>query len=50
MRKILTPYLQAASQCPDTKIVIAGYSQGAQLLHKAAKNVTAGVTQHIVAG
>ncbi|PCD23464.1 hypothetical protein AU210_014984 [Fusarium oxysporum f. sp. radicis-cucumerinum] len=40
---------QAASQCPDTKIVIAGYSQGAQLLHKAAKNVTAGVTQHIAA-
>ncbi|KAF4957037.1 hypothetical protein FGADI_3451 [Fusarium gaditjirri] len=41
---------QAASQCPDTKIVIAGYSQGAQLLHKAAKTITLDVTKRIAAG
>ncbi|ESZ91371.1 hypothetical protein SBOR_8242 [Sclerotinia borealis F-4128] len=27
----------ALSSCPDTKIVIAGYSQGGQLVHNAAK-------------
>jgi len=28
---------QAVSQCPNTKISVGGYSQGAQLVHNAAK-------------
>ncbi|KAL9600266.1 MAG: hypothetical protein Q9219_003311 [cf. Caloplaca sp. 3 TL-2023] len=28
---------QTASRCPATKIVLSGYSQGGQLVHKAAK-------------
>lgn len=28
---------QALSQCPDTKVVLSGYSQGGQLVHNAAK-------------
>ncbi|KAJ7687705.1 cutinase-domain-containing protein [Mycena rosella] len=39
----------AAKQCPDTKIVISGYSQGAQLVHKAAAKLTAAVTARVVA-
>ncbi|KAJ7145606.1 cutinase-domain-containing protein [Mycena epipterygia] len=39
----------AASQCPDTKIVISGYSQGAQLVHNAAAKLTAAVTARIAA-
>ncbi|CUS14256.1 unnamed protein product [Tuber aestivum] len=31
----------AASQCPDSKIVLSGYSQGAQVTHKAAKEIPA---------
>ena len=27
---------QTASRCPNTKIVVSGYSQGAQLVHNAA--------------
>ena len=27
---------QIASQCPDTKLVLSGYSQGAQLVHNGA--------------
>jgi len=32
---------QAASQCPTTKIVMSGYSQGGQLVHNAASQVPA---------
>ncbi|KAJ7752625.1 cutinase-domain-containing protein [Mycena metata] len=39
----------AASQCPATKIVIGGYSQGAQLVHKAALQLSATVTARIAA-
>jgi cutinase len=40
----------AASKCPSTKIVIGGYSQGAQLVHNAASKLTAAVTARIAAG
>lgn len=30
-----------ASRCPSTKIVVSGYSQGAQLVHKALQRLTA---------
>ncbi|KAJ7130724.1 cutinase, partial [Mycena filopes] len=39
----------AATKCPSTKIVLSGYSQGAQLVHNAAANLTATVTERIVA-
>ncbi|KAJ7114183.1 cutinase, partial [Mycena crocata] len=39
----------AASKCPSTKIVISGYSQGAQLVHNAAERLTAAVTARIAA-
>ncbi|KAF2804185.1 cutinase precursor, partial [Mytilinidion resinicola] len=32
---------QAQTQCPDTKVVMSGYSQGGQLVHNAAKQITA---------
>lgn len=31
---------QAADQCPDTNLVLSGYSQGAQLVHNAAALLT----------
>lgn len=40
----------AATQCPSTKLVIGGYSQGAQLVHKAADKLTAAVTARVAAG
>ncbi|RKF64277.1 Cutinase [Erysiphe neolycopersici] len=40
---------QAASQCPDTKIVLTGYSQGAQLAHNAARWYSLNTTQRISA-
>lgn len=41
---------QASTQCPSTKIVVGGYSQGAQILHNAAEKLTAAVTAKIAAG
>lgn len=32
---------RAQSQCPHTKLVLSGYSQGAQLVHKAGALLTA---------
>ncbi|KAF1914102.1 cutinase-domain-containing protein [Ampelomyces quisqualis] len=32
---------QAASRCPSTKIVLSGYSQGAQLVHTATQRLSA---------
>ncbi|EMD59519.1 hypothetical protein GGP41_004440 [Bipolaris sorokiniana] len=32
---------QTASRCPNTKIVVSGYSQGAQLVHTATQRLTA---------
>ncbi|KAK0390702.1 hypothetical protein NLU13_0205 [Sarocladium strictum] len=40
---------RAASQCPNTQIVISGYSQGAQLVHNAAGMLSAAVTSRITA-
>jgi len=40
---------QAISQCPDSKIVLGGYSQGGQLVHNAAKEITAAETAKISA-
>jgi cutinase len=37
----------ALAQCPDTKIVVSGYSQGAMVVHNAFKN---GLTGSQVAG
>ncbi|TGJ84203.1 hypothetical protein E0Z10_g4557 [Xylaria hypoxylon] len=40
---------KAATQCPSSKLVIAGYSQGAALVHAAAKLLTAAVSAKIAA-
>ncbi|KAF4496294.1 cutinase [Fusarium agapanthi] len=40
---------RAASQCPNTKIVLVGYSVGGKVLHKAAENLSWGMTQRITA-
>ncbi|KAF8163708.1 cutA, cutinase A [Crassisporium funariophilum] len=36
-----------ASSCPNTKIVMAGYSQGAQLVHNAAKQLSTSVQNRV---
>ncbi|KAK6586925.1 hypothetical protein PZA11_000215 [Diplocarpon coronariae] len=38
---------QAFTQCPDTKLVFSGYSQGAQIVHNAAKDLSAATTAKI---
>ncbi|PVH77980.1 carbohydrate esterase family 5 protein [Cadophora sp. DSE1049] len=40
---------QASTQCPNTKIVVGGYSQGGQILHNAAEKLSAAVTARIAA-
>ena len=40
---------QAASQCPDTQIVLSGYSQGAQVVHLGEQQVSADVAARIAA-
>lgn len=32
----------AKQQCPDTKVVLGGYSQGAMVVHKAASSLSGG--------
>ncbi|CAD6441405.1 271631ca-8155-4618-879a-dd8ae6293e82 [Sclerotinia trifoliorum] len=39
----------AAAKCPSAKLVLSGYSQGAQLLHNAASTLSAAVTARIAA-
>lgn len=41
---------QAQTQCPSTKIVMSGYSQGGQLVHNAAKTLTAAQIAAVSAG
>ncbi|RKL25337.1 hypothetical protein BFJ72_g14017 [Fusarium proliferatum] len=41
---------RAATQCPDTQIVLVGHSAGGALLHQSAENITAEVTARIAAG
>lgn len=45
----LTITNQAVTQCPDSKIVIGGYSQGAQITHNAAQLYSPLVTSRIAA-
>ncbi|CCF35717.1 cutinase [Colletotrichum higginsianum] len=40
---------RAVTQCPNTKIVLSGYSQGGQLVHNAAAKLTAAQTNRISA-
>ncbi|KAB5572160.1 cutinase-domain-containing protein [Coniochaeta sp. 2T2.1] len=46
MRDLLN---QAASKCPSSKLVVAGYSQGAALVHRAVENLSQSVKDKIVA-
>lgn len=41
---------QAASRCPSTKIVVSGYSQGGQLVHKATQRLSAAQAARVDAG
>ncbi|TVY81682.1 Cutinase [Lachnellula suecica] len=38
---------RAMTQCPSTKVVMSGYSQGGQLVHKAAKMLSASVAAKV---
>ena len=41
--------MQAASRCPSTKIVVSGYSQGAQLVHTATQRLSAVTAARVTA-
>ncbi|KAK1226756.1 hypothetical protein PQX77_010252 [Marasmius sp. AFHP31] len=40
---------RTANYCPNAKIILAGYSQGAQLVHNSAEMLTSAVTDRISA-
>jgi cutinase len=40
---------KAMTQCPSTKVVMAGYSQGGQLVHNAAKQLPAVAASKVAA-
>lgn len=40
---------EAASKCPDAQLVVAGYSQGAAMVHRAIENLSSSVVAHIAA-
>ncbi|KAI1472157.1 carbohydrate esterase family 5 protein [Daldinia caldariorum] len=46
MRALIT---KAATQCPSSKLVVAGYSQGAALVHRSIESATAAVKNRIYA-
>jgi cutinase len=37
------------TQCPNTKVIMSGYSQGGQLVHNAAEQLPADVTSRVAA-
>lgn len=39
----------AFTQCPDTKVVMSGYSQGAQVVHLAAADLPAATMEKVSA-
>jgi cutinase len=41
--------MRAAAQCPDAKIVLGGFSQGAQVLRKAVSRIPATIYHRILA-
>jgi cutinase len=41
---------RAVTQCPATKIVVSGYSQGAQLVHTATQRLSAANAAKVTAG
>jgi predicted esterase len=41
---------QATSQCPNSKVVVSGYSQGGQLVHNAAKMLNASAAVAVSSG
>ncbi|KAL7621746.1 hypothetical protein AAE478_009073 [Parahypoxylon ruwenzoriense] len=46
MRALIT---QAATQCPSSKLVVSGYSQGAALVHRSVESASANVKDRIFA-
>ena len=40
---------QIASQCPNTKLVLSGYSQGAQLVHNGAAMIAPSTAAQVAA-
>ncbi|KAF5338511.1 hypothetical protein D9611_013293 [Ephemerocybe angulata] len=44
-----TSVTSTANSCPNTKIVISGYSQGAQVTHLAARQLTSAIQNRVVA-
>ena len=41
--------MQAASQCPDTQIVLSGYSQGAQIIHLGVARTSPEIAARVTA-
>lgn len=41
---------QATSQCPNSKVVVSGYSQGGQLVHNVAKVLNASTAAAVSSG
>ncbi|CAM1510474.1 Fc.00g008090.m01.CDS01 [Cosmosporella sp. VM-42] len=48
-KKMASLVQEAFAKCPNTKVVMSGYSQGAMLVHNAAKQLPADVTGKISA-
>ncbi|RTE74241.1 hypothetical protein BHE90_011324 [Fusarium euwallaceae] len=48
-KKMVAIVEQAYKKCPNTKVVLSGYSQGAMLVHNAAKSLPAATTSKIAA-
>lgn len=46
MRALIT---SAATQCPTSKLVVSGYSQGAAMVHRSIEGATAAVKARIFA-